>query len=147
MIEKIRIWIVVLCKWIYTAMLVFGIVYISWCAIDKSPVYVVHQIKSDKKSYAPGEYAELSVDLEKLRDCSGVVSKTLYGACGLQSTFKEPTTLPVGRFVVKQIIQIPKDAFIFAICTARVYIEYYCNPWEQIFPKTFYFPVIKFEIR
>jgi hypothetical protein len=147
MIESIRRRIVVVCKWIYAGMLVSGIIYIAWCAIDKSPVYVIHHISSDKKAYAPGDTAELSVDLEKLRDCTGVVSKTLYGACGLQSTFKEPTTLPVGRFIVKQIIQIPKDAYYFAICTARVSIEYACNPWEQMFPKTFYFPVIKFEIR
>lgn len=145
--ESIRRNLVTLCKWIYTGMLVFGIIYIGWCAIDKSPVYVVHQISSDRKAYAPGEVATLSVDLEKLRDCSGIVSKTLYGACGLQSTFREPTTLPVGRTIVTQQIQIPRDAYYFAICTARVSIEYSCNPWEQLFPKTFYLPVIKFEIR
>lgn len=136
-----------LCKWIYTSLLVFGIGYIVWCAIDNSPVYIVHHITSDKKAYEPGDVAELSVDLEKLRDCTGTVSKTLYGACGLRSTYKEPTTLPVGRTIVKQIIKIPEDAFYFAICTARVSIEYACNPWEKVFPKTFYFPVIKFEIR
>ena len=147
MMESFRQWITVICKWAYTAILLIGIAYIGFCAIDKSPVYVVHQISSDKKAYAPGEYAILSVDLEKLRNCTGTVSKTLYGACGLRSTFKEPTTLPVGRHVVKQIMHIPKDAFYFAICTARVSIEYACNPWEMMFPKTFYLPEIKFEIR
>lgn len=147
MIESIRRRIVIVCKWIYASMLVSGIIYIAWCAIDKSPVYVVHHISSDKKAYAPGDVAELSVDLEKLRDCTGLVSKTLYGACGLQNSFKEPTTLPIGRTIIKQIIKIPNDAYLMAVCTARVSIEYSCNLWDKIFPKTFYLPAIKFEIR
>lgn len=134
-------------KVLYGLALLAGLFVIMEWAFDHQSPYRVWEIKPGKTVYQPGEYAHIIVDMEKLRNCQGVVTRSLGGGCGIQSVVQLPTTLDVGRNIHDVVLQVPEDTADGAVCVARISVKYACNPWDQLFPEEEFFPEVLFTVR
>lgn len=141
----------ILIKISYLGMAGYGIVLVLVWALDRdfpTTVYNGHITGIEGKPEGkPEDLLSVHWRMLKTRNCPGITTRTLSGACGTHNlaitTPSAPAKPSTQEFIIN--FHIP-DSSTPGTCEYNTHQEYWCNPLHRIFPLTKDFPTLYFTV-